>query len=91
MVVSFEHYQGKLILTLREIRRSCNDGTQDVWCKETSFRGGARIMRIVQVFLVVLGVFLLSGCGDQFWCGEDGCGKRCTSQRCINSDDSLGL
>jgi hypothetical protein len=53
--------------------------------------GGARIMRIVQVFLVVLGVFLLSGCGDQFWCGEDGCGKRCTSQRCINSDDSLGL
>lgn len=42
MVVSFEHSQGKLILTLREIRRSCNDGTQDVWCKETSFRGGGK-------------------------------------------------
>jgi hypothetical protein len=53
--------------------------------------GGAKIMRIRQVFLVVLGVFLLSGCGDQFWCGDDGCSKRCTAERCINSNESLSL
>jgi hypothetical protein len=34
-------------------------------------------MKIYQVITVVFGVFLLSGCGDQFWCGEDGCsGKK---------------
>ncbi len=31
-------------------------------------------MRINQVIGVVLGVLLMSGCGDQVWCGENGCG-----------------
>jgi len=53
--------------------------------------GGTKIMRIRQVFLVVLGVFLLSGCGDQFWCGEDGCSNTCNSQKCIYNDDRLRL
>ncbi len=36
-------------------------------------------MRIHQVIAIVLGVFFISGCGDQFWCGEDGCpGKSMT-------------
>lgn len=36
-------------------------------------------MRFIQVIVVVSGVFLISGCGDQFWCGEDGCpGKSMT-------------
>lgn len=30
-------------------------------------------MRIIQVIAVVLGVLLMSGCGDQVWCGENGC------------------
>jgi len=33
MMVSFEHYQGKLILTLRKIRRNCKGPTQGVWFK----------------------------------------------------------
>ena len=31
-------------------------------------------MRINLVTGVVLGVLLMSGCGDQVWCGENGCG-----------------
>ena len=30
-------------------------------------------MKLSKVILVVLGVVLLTGCGDQFWCGDDGC------------------
>jgi len=30
-------------------------------------------MKINQVIVVVLAVLLLSGCGDQVWCGDDGC------------------
>ena len=30
-------------------------------------------MRFNQVIAVVLGALLMSGCGDQFWCGDDGC------------------
>ncbi len=47
-------------------------------------------MMIRQLIYLVLGGFLLSGCGDQFWCGDDGCSKRCNSQRCINSDGQWG-
>ncbi len=32
-------------------------------------------MRINLVTAVVLGVLLMSGCGDQVWCGENGCGS----------------
>ena len=32
-------------------------------------------MRIIQVIAVVLGVLLMSSCGDQVWCGENGCGS----------------
>ena len=31
-------------------------------------------MRINLVTAVVLGGVLISGCGDQVWCGENGCG-----------------
>ncbi len=51
---------------------------------------GAIAMMIRQLIYLVLGGFLLSGCGDQFWCGDDGCSKRCNSQRCINSDGQWG-
>ncbi len=27
-----------------------------------------------QLIIVVLAALLLSGCGDQIWCGENGCG-----------------
>lgn len=30
-------------------------------------------MKLSKVILIVLGTVLLSGCGDQFWCGDDGC------------------
>ena len=30
-------------------------------------------MKIKKIILVVLGTLLLTGCGDQFWCGDDGC------------------
>ncbi|MBS3954515.1 MAG: hypothetical protein KGZ88_16310 [Methylomicrobium sp.] len=30
-------------------------------------------MKITKAIFVILGTLLLSGCGDQFWCGEDGC------------------
>jgi len=33
MAVSYEHYEGKLILTLRKIRRSCKGDLQGVWFK----------------------------------------------------------
>jgi outer membrane murein-binding lipoprotein Lpp len=37
-------------------------------------------MRINLVTAVVLGVLLMSGCGDQVWCGENGCtGKKIVS------------
>jgi hypothetical protein len=37
-------------------------------------------MRINQVITVVLGLLLMSGCGDQVWCGENGCsGKKIVS------------
>ena len=32
-------------------------------------------MRIYLVTVVVLGALLMSGCGDQIWCGENGCGS----------------
>ena len=38
-------------------------------------------MRIIQVIVVVMGVLLMSGCGDQFWCGEDGC----TSKKMVST------
>ncbi|MGR8981315.1 MAG: hypothetical protein ACU84H_14650 [Gammaproteobacteria bacterium] len=31
------------------------------------------MMRIHLIITVVLGVLLMSGCGDQVWCGENGC------------------
>ena len=31
------------------------------------------MMRTFKVTAVVLGILLLSGCGDQVWCGENGC------------------
>jgi len=31
------------------------------------------MMKTFQVTAVVLGMLLLSGCGDQVWCGENGC------------------
>ena len=33
-------------------------------------------MRINQVIAGVLGVLLMSGCGDQIWCGENGCNSK---------------
>ncbi len=30
-------------------------------------------MKISKISTLVLVVLVLSGCGDQFWCGEDGC------------------
>ena len=34
-------------------------------------------MRVNQIIAVVLGVLLMIGCNDQFWCGDDGCaGKK---------------
>jgi len=30
-------------------------------------------MKINLVIVIVLGALLLSGCGDQVWCGDDGC------------------
>ena len=42
-------------------------------------------MRIIQVITVVFGVLLVSGCGDQFWCGENGCpGKDMTLTATLN-------
>ena len=32
-----------------------------------------KMMRLFKVTVVVLGMLLLSGCGDQVWCGENGC------------------
>jgi outer membrane murein-binding lipoprotein Lpp len=31
-------------------------------------------MKIFRVIAVVFGILLLSGCGDQVWCGDNGCG-----------------
>lgn len=31
-------------------------------------------MKINLVTAVVLGLLVISGCGDQVWCGENGCG-----------------
>lgn len=37
-------------------------------------------MRTKYIIAVVLGMLVLSGCGDQFWCGENGCsGKKIVS------------
>lgn len=47
-------------------------------------------MMIRQVICLVFAAILLAGCGDQFWCGDDGCSKRCSSKRCINTDDRWG-
>lgn len=33
-----------------------------------------KVMRINQVIAIVFGALLISGCGDQVWCGENGCG-----------------
>ena len=30
-------------------------------------------MRIHLIIAVVLGVLLVTSCGDQIWCGDDGC------------------
>jgi len=30
-------------------------------------------MSLNKVILVLLGSMFLSGCGDQLWCGEEGC------------------
>lgn len=30
-------------------------------------------MRSYKIIAVVLGVLLMSGCGDQMYCGDDGC------------------
>lgn len=30
-------------------------------------------MKLNKTILVLLVAFLVSGCGDQWWCGEDGC------------------
>ena len=47
-------------------------------------------MRIIQVFTVVFGMLLLSGCGDQFWCGENGCpGKDMTLTATLNLLEDL--
>ena len=32
-----------------------------------------KIMRIHLIIAVVLGVLLVTSCGDQIWCGNDGC------------------
>ncbi len=34
-------------------------------------------MRVYQIIPVILLMLLMNGCGDQFWCGDDGCeGKK---------------
>ena len=30
-------------------------------------------MKISRIIVIVVGVLLLSGCGDQMYCGDDGC------------------
>jgi len=30
-------------------------------------------MKKSKAILVILGALFLGGCGDQFWCGEEGC------------------
>lgn len=30
-------------------------------------------MRIYRAIAIVFGALLMSGCGDQVWCGENGC------------------
>lgn len=49
-------------------------------------------MRINRVVTVILGALLMAGCGDQFWCGEDGCrGKRIASASRVHEDVRSGL
>lgn len=31
-------------------------------------------MKLFQGSIVIFGMLLLNGCGDQVWCGENGCG-----------------
>ncbi len=31
-------------------------------------------MKLFQGSIVIFGMLLLNGCGDQIWCGENGCG-----------------
>jgi hypothetical protein len=31
------------------------------------------MLKVNKSIFVVLGLLLLSGCGDQMWCGDDGC------------------
>jgi hypothetical protein len=35
---------------------------------------GVKVMKMFKI-LVVLCALVISGCGDQFWCGSDGCGS----------------
>lgn len=35
-------------------------------------------MKRKQLIVLLLGVLLISGCGDQVWCGEDGCNHAST-------------
>ncbi len=31
-------------------------------------------MKTIKAMIVLVSVLMLSGCGDQIWCGENGCG-----------------
>jgi len=31
-------------------------------------------MKIMRVFLISVVLLIMTGCGDEFWCGENGCG-----------------
>jgi len=35
---------------------------------------GNKTMKYLQGSIVIIGMLLLNGCGDQIWCGENGCG-----------------
>lgn len=30
-------------------------------------------MKTIKIITMLLGIVLISGCGDQFWCGDNGC------------------
>jgi len=33
-----------------------------------------RGIKIMRVFLISMVLLAMTGCGDEFWCGENGCG-----------------
>ncbi|MEY4209790.1 MAG: hypothetical protein RLZ92_168 [Pseudomonadota bacterium] len=42
-------------------------------------------MKKNKVILVVLAMLFLSGCGDQIWCGEEGCNANSSMKTTFNS------